>query len=200
MKINVADILFSPSVREMQERLGSSEMISKLEQRQQWKAELSEEQSDFLRQRDSFYLGTASRTGRPYIQHRGGSKGFIHVENTSTFWIPDYIGNRQYISVGNLTENSQCFTFFMDYPSRRRLKLWGQAFVHPLDKIAGRFDIQQESQRVEQVIQFNIEAVDENCRKHIRPRFSEAEYQQKLTQSELEISVLKQEIKALKND
>lgn len=198
MGSNVADILFSPSVREMQKRLGSSEMISKLEQRQQWKAELSEEQSDFLHQRDSFYLGTASRNGRPYIQHRGGTKGFIHVENASTFWIPDYIGNRQYISVGNLTENSQCFAFFMDYPNRRRIKLWGQAFVHPLEKITDRLDILQEDKRVERVIQFNIEAMDENCRQHILPRFSEAEYQQKLRQFELEIIALKQKIKAFK--
>ncbi|QYZ65246.1 MAG: pyridoxamine 5'-phosphate oxidase family protein [Gammaproteobacteria bacterium (ex Lamellibrachia satsuma)] len=129
MKRKTSDVLFSQAVRAVQEEQGSRDYIDRLESRGHWKAELSEEQMAFVRSRDSFYFGTADKQGRSYIQHRGGPEGFLQVVSSSALWFPDFGGNRQYITVGNLSENEQAFIFLMDYANRRRLKLWGRAWV-----------------------------------------------------------------------
>lgn len=197
MQGKIPDILFSSAVRAVQAELGSSDLIKRLESRNHWKAELSPEQIEFIQGRDSFYLGTAGKQGRPYIQHRGGQKGFIHVAAPTTLWFPDFSGNRQYITVGNLSENAQAFMFLMDYPKQRRLKLWGKAYVHqrsdfPLQPIPN-----PRSARIERVIRFKIEAVDENCRQHILPRYSETEYLDEMRRARQEIAELKTKIKQL---
>lgn len=197
MQKTVPDILFSSAVRAVQDKLGSSGMINRLESLNHWKAVLSTEQIAFIQDRDSFYFGTASKEGRPYIQHRGGTKGFIHIAQPGTLWFPDFAGNRQYITTGNLSENNQAFIFLMDYPNQRRLKLWGRAYVHeksefPLDPIPN-----PGSARIERVIRFEIEALDENCRQHILPRYLEEEYMHELRQARQEIAELKARIKLL---
>lgn len=199
MPAPTTDILFSPAVRKAQQALGSSDRIARLEERDHWKDELSAEQMHFIESRDSFYLGTASLAGRPYIQHRGGPPGFIRVESSTSLWFPDFAGNRQYISVGNLSENDQAFLFFMDYPNRRRLKLWGRAAVHaaadfPLESVA-----LPETARVERIIRFRIEALDENCRQHIRSRYTEEELSNELQQARQEITRLHAQIRQLEN-
>ena len=197
MSSSIGNILFSPEVRTTQTQLGSTALIQSLENRGHWRNTLSQEQIEFLKQRDSFYLGTASCEGRPYIQHRGGQTGFIHIENESTFWFPDFNGNRHYISIGHLSTNAQAFAFFMDYPRQRRLKIWGSASVHPRDELINKFDITAQMPAFERAIKFEIEAVDENCRQYISPRFSEHDYQQMLRTARLEILELKQTIKTL---
>lgn len=199
MPTPTTDILFSPAVRKAQQALGSGDRIARLEERDHWKEELSAEQMKFIESRDSFYLGTASLAGRPYIQHRGGSPGFIRAQSSTSLWFPDFAGNRQYISVGNLSENDQAFLFFMDYPNRRRLKLWGRATVHavadfPLESVA-----LPETARVERIIRFHIEALDENCRQHIRLRFTEEELSNELQQAHREIARLHARIRQLEN-
>ena len=123
-------------------------------------AELTPELQDFVVSRDSFYLATASLDGRPYAQHRGGPRGFLRVLDPSTLRFDDYSGNRQYISVGNLSENPRVMLFLMDYGNRRRLKIWGGAEVVEGSSEPG----------VERTITVRIEAWDLNCPKHIRPR------------------------------
>jgi len=129
MMKETTDILFSPAIRATHSKLGARDYISRLESREYWKAGLSSEQMDFIRGRDSMYFGTASKEGCPYVQHRGGPVGFIRVQSATALWFPDYSGNRLYISVGNLSENNRAFIFMMDYANRRRLKLWGRAYV-----------------------------------------------------------------------
>ena len=197
-KQNPANYLFSPSVRKIQSELGSADFINRLAANKHWNAELSNEQCQFITQRDSFYIGTASKQGQPYIQHRGGSRGFVQVEDASTLWFPDYAGNRQYISFGNLRENNQSFMFFMDYRNQRRLKLWGQASVHRPDKLPSRSTPLNDGSRAEHAIQFIVKAVDENCRQYITPRYAQNEYLRELDEARQKIILLKQEIELLK--
>lgn len=192
-----SDVLFSEAARNMQSLEGTNKYIDLLIERDYWKNQLSDEQMKFIKNRDSFYFATSSADGSPYLQHRGGNKGFIQVPNPSSLWFPDFGGNKQYISAGNLSENNKAFLFFMDYPNQRRLKLWGTASI--LDRNDYPLDSSQLPERgdVERIIHFNIEAIDENCRQHILKRFTDEEYQNKLIRAEQEIITLKEKIKTL---
>ena len=107
----VSDVAFTPAVKAIQERLGSRQHYARVEERDGWSDIITPELAEFLHERDSLYFGTASMTGRPYIQHRGGPKGFLRVLDDHTLAFADFKGNRQYISVGNLSENTQAFLF-----------------------------------------------------------------------------------------
>lgn len=117
--------------------------------------------SAFIAQRNSFYIGTAGADGQPYIQHRGGPKGFLRVLDRRTLAFADLEGNRQYITVGNLAGNPKAFLFLMDYANRRRVKIWGTARV---ETVAGR-----------RSIVFAVESWDINCPQHIPRKFDEEE-------------------------
>lgn len=163
-----ADILFSPATRAVQARYGSRDSIARLEARGHWKSRLSEDVISFIRARDSFYFGTSSREGRPYIQHRGGPPGFITVPDQTTLAWPEFRGNRQYITTGNLSENDQAFIFFMDYALPRRIKLWGRAeIIEDVDTLIPDIRTRPCYAKVERAIRFTVEAWDENCRQYI---------------------------------
>ncbi len=138
MKRIVSDIAFTPAVKAAQARLGSRAGYAKMEQRGGWRDTVTADLARFIAERDSFYLATASADGRPYIQHRGGPKGFLNVLDEHTLAFADFSGNRQYISMGNLAENDQAFIFLMDYANRRRIKIWGRAEVVEDDEATGR--------------------------------------------------------------
>jgi len=198
MENKPSSVMFSPAVRKTQKQQGSDDFISRLEERDYWQADLSEEIIQFIQNMDSFYLATASKKGRPYIQHRGGPKGFIQVENNTTLLFPDFEGNRQYITIGNLAENDQAFIFFMDYPNRRRIKLWGRATVADIEKESLSFQKIPEKVRINRAIRFEIEAWDENCRQHIKPRYTaDVDYIQELSEAKNKIAELEQQIKIL---
>lgn len=183
MEKKASDALFSPAIKATQEKLGSRAFIQKKEEAGFWNEVLSNEQMHFLSKRTSFYLGTASQSAEPYIQHRGGSEGFIQLTDHSSFWFPDFPGNRQYITLGNLSENPSAFAFFMDYPNRRRLKLWGKAFVSVPDEQQVEAIKNISTSAIKHIIRFDIEAVDENCPKDIIPRYTAEEYSQKKSES-----------------
>ncbi len=124
-----SDVAFTPAVKAEQARRGSRAAYARMEEGEGWETRVTPELEDFLAERDSLYLGTASAAGQPYIQHRGGPPGFVRVVDEHTLGIADYAGNRQYISLGNLGENDRAFLFFMDYAHRRRIKVWGRARV-----------------------------------------------------------------------
>ncbi len=173
MPKNPADILFSPGIRAIQERYGSRDTIARMETRGHWKSCLSEDVISFIRARNSFYLGTASREGRPYIQHRGGPTGFIHVLDRQTLVWPEFRGNRQHITTGNLSENDQAFIFLMDYSLPRRIKLWGRAeVIENFNSLIPDIQSQPYYAKTERAIRFAVEAWDENCRQYI-PALSE---------------------------
>ncbi len=171
METPVSDVAFTASVKAAQERRGSRDGYARMEQRGGWSAEITPELAAFISQRDSFYLGTASADGQPYVQHRGGPKGFVKVLDAKTLALADFAGNRQYISVGNLEENDRAFIFFMDYANRRRIKVWGRAeFVEDSPALLERLVDPAYGATVERALVFHVEAWDANCPQHITPR------------------------------
>jgi predicted pyridoxine 5'-phosphate oxidase superfamily flavin-nucleotide-binding protein len=136
---------------------------------------LSEAEAEFIAARDSFYLGTVSETGWPYIQHRGGPRAFLRVINPSTLVFADYQGNRQLLSTGNLAVNDRVSLFLMDYPNRTRLKILGHARVedanvHP--DLAAELANPAMRARVERIVFIDVVSFDWNCPKYITPRYS----------------------------
>jgi predicted pyridoxine 5'-phosphate oxidase superfamily flavin-nucleotide-binding protein len=140
-----------------------------------WQTTVTPEIAAFIAERDSAYLATASAAGQPYVQHRGGPKGFIHVLDDKTLGFADYRGNRQYITAGNLAENDRAFIFLMDYAGRQRVKIWGRARVVDNDpELLARLMPKGYKARPEQAIVFKVEAWDINCPQHITQRFDAA--------------------------
>lgn len=200
MDIKLAsDIAFTPAVKEAQRQRGSRRAYEKTEQRGSWSEEVNEMLADFVAQRDSVYLGTASADGRPYIQHRGGPKGFVKVLDRRTLAFADYSGNRQYISVGNLSENDKAFLFLMDYPSRTRVKIWGRArFVENDPGLLAKLIDPDYKARPERALVFHIEAWDVNCRQHIQERHTLEEMETVIEPLRRRIAELEDEKAALK--
>ena len=171
-----ADIAFSPAVKRVQAEHGSRDAYEARIQRRDFAGALTPDVSGWIAQRDSFYLSTASADGQPYIQHRGGPPGFLVVVDPHTLAFADYAGNRQYISIGNLSENPRVALFLMDYPNRQRVKVWGTARV--ADATDPRFsDVVAASKgpRIERVIEISVATWDINCPQHITPRFTHEE-------------------------
>ena len=173
----VSDIAFTPAVKRAQELHGSRSAYAKMEQRGGWADRVTPALAEFIAQRDSFYLGTASADGQPYIQHRGGPKGFLKTLDERTLAFADYAGNAQYISVGNLSENNKAFLFLMDYPNRHRIKVWGTAeFVDGDDELLARLVDPKYQARPQRALVFHLEAWDVNCAQNITPRYTVEEF------------------------
>ena len=196
-----SDIAFTPSVKSAQQQRGSRDAYAKVEQRGGWQTEVTSELRQFIAERDSFYFATASSSGQPYIQHRGGPKGFLKVLDNKTLAFTDFAGNAQYISVGNLDENKKAFIFLMDYANRRRIKIWGTAkYIEDDPQLFAELADNEYDGRVERAIAFQIHAWDVNCPQHIKPRFTEeelapmiAEYQRRISELEAEVSMRNQQ-------
>ena len=169
---SASDIAFTPSVKSVQERRGSRKGYAQMEAKGGWETTASPDLAAFIAEVRSFYLATASKDGQPYIQHRGGPKGFLNVLDAKTLAFADFSGNRQYLTTGNLAENPRAFIFLMDYASRRRVKLWGEARVVEDDpELTRRLTIEGYLGRPEQVIVFTLKAWDVNCPQHIPQMF-----------------------------
>jgi predicted pyridoxine 5'-phosphate oxidase superfamily flavin-nucleotide-binding protein len=167
-----SDIAFTAAVKAVQERRGSRRAYRRLEEKGGWRTTVTPELAQFITQRDSVYFATANAAGQPYIQHRGGPKGFIRVLDEKTLGFTDYGGNRQYITTGNLAENDRAFLFLPDYAHRRRIKIWGRARVVDDDPaLIERLMPRDYPATPEQAILFTIEAWDINCPQHIPQKF-----------------------------
>ncbi len=176
MTIPISDVAFTPAVKAEQLRRGSRQGYARMEEKGGWRDQVTDDLAAFIAERDSFYLGTASADGQPYIQHRGGPKGFLKVIDAHTLAFADFTGNRQYISSGNLAENGKAYIFLMDYPNRRRIKIWGRARVVGDDQaLLDSLADDGYKARPDQAILFEITAWDVNCPQHITPRYTEAE-------------------------
>jgi predicted pyridoxine 5'-phosphate oxidase superfamily flavin-nucleotide-binding protein len=168
-----SDVAFTRAVKAAQESRGSREGYEEAMARHDWDDQVTPALAAFIAQRDSFYLGTASADGQPYIQHRGGPKGFLKVLDAHRLAFADYRGNRQYISVGNLDENDKAFLFLMDYPKRRRVKIWGRAeYVEGNSDVLRRVADAGYGGKPERAIVFHIRAWDSNCPQHITARYT----------------------------
>ncbi len=172
----LSDIAFTPTVKAIQERKGSRAGYAKMEQKGRWGHEIDEKLARFVATRESFYLATTNAAGQPYIQHRGGPPGFLKVLDSATLAFADFTGNRQYISQGNLEDNDRAFIFLMDYPQRRRIKVWGRARVVEDDaELLAQLTDPDYDAVPEQAIVFTVEAWDTNCPQHIPQRFTKTE-------------------------
>ena len=170
----LSDVAFTPSVKTEQEKRGSRGGYQKMAEKQDWRNRVSDDLKAFIAERDSFYIATSNKDGQPYIQHRGGPKGFLKVLDERTLAFADYSGNRQYITTGNLAENDRAYIFLMDYPNRRRVKIWGRAEVRESDAaLLERLTPEGYKARPERVFVFTITAWDVNCPQHITPRYDE---------------------------
>ena len=193
-----SDVAFTPAVKAIQARKGSREAYGRAEQRG-WRTEVDENLEAFLADASSFYFSTASADGQPYIQHRGGPKGFLKVLDKQTLAFADYAGNQQFLSQGNLPENPKAYIFIMDYAHRRRVKIWGEArVVEDDDALTESLMPKGYRARPEQVIVFKIAAWDTNCPQHIPQKFDAADVAAALAARDQRIAELEAEVAALK--
>lgn len=186
-----SDVAFTASVKAVQQRRGSRGAYARLEAQGGFQTELTAELAGFIAERDSVYLATASAAGRPYVQHRGGPRGFIRVVDPHTLGWAELRGNRQYITAGNLAENDQALLFLMDYARGQRVKIWGRArVVEGDDELLARLRPQGSPGRLEHAVLFAVEAWDVNCPRHIPRKLDAAEV-------EAEFSRLRERVAAL---
>ena len=168
-------LAFTPAVQAVQERHGSRSAYARLAEAGA-AGGLGREETEYLSAADSFYLATVSETGWPYIQHRGGPRGFLKVISPARIAFADFRGNRQYVSVGNVARDDRASMIVVDYVERRRLKLLGRLQFHELGGVdaglAAVADLPGYPARVERVAVFDVEALDWNCPQHITPRFT----------------------------
>jgi uncharacterized protein len=195
-----SDVAFTAAVKAAQERRGSRRAYRRLEEKGGWRTTVTPELAEFIAARDSIYFATANAAGRPYIQHRGGPKGFLRVIDERTLGFADYSGNRQYITTGNLSENDRAFLFLPDYAHRQRIKIWGRARIVEDDPaLIERLMPRDYRATAEQAILFTIEAWDSNCPQHIPQKFDASEVAAVLAPLHQRIAMLEAEIVRLRS-
>jgi len=178
MSAHFAQIAFTPAVKQLQEIDGSRSSYARREAGGDAPDALGVDEAQFIAERDSFHMATVSATGWPYLQHRGGPKGFLKVLDAHTLAFADFQGNRQHVSEGNLAGDDRVALILMDYANRRRLKLLGHARVVDAASEPALAALLTEAgyrATVERVMVIRVEAFDWNCPQHITPRFSEEE-------------------------
>jgi predicted pyridoxine 5'-phosphate oxidase superfamily flavin-nucleotide-binding protein len=180
MPHHFAGIAFTPTVQKVQESMGSRASYARMESAPgAVNHRLTDAEAGFIAARNSFYMATVSETGWPYVQHRGGPTGFVRVLDAGTIGFADFRGNRQYVSVGNLLTDDRVSLFFMDYPGKTRLKLFGRARMISLDDHAllSRLEMAEYRAKVDRGLVITVEGFDWNCPQHITERFTREEMQ-----------------------
>ncbi|VAW02575.1 Flavodoxin reductases (ferredoxin-NADPH reductases) family 1 [hydrothermal vent metagenome] len=194
-----AEIAFTEAVRDIQNKMGSGAFYEKLLEANPEQAEqLGEGEAAFIAARDGFYQATVSETGWPYVQFRGGPPGFLKVLDGKTVAYADFRGNRQYVSVGNLTGNDRVSLILMDYPNRRRLKFLGRARFDDDEKLINDLHVEGYKAKPERAVVIDVEAFDWNCPAHIPQRLTVQEFEPVLATMRQQILQLQEENKELK--
>jgi predicted pyridoxine 5'-phosphate oxidase superfamily flavin-nucleotide-binding protein len=189
-------VAFSDAVKAVQARLGSRRAYARLETGDGWETTIGPDLADFIAEQRSFFLATASAAGQPYVQHRGGPKGFLRVLDERTLAFADFRGNRQYISLGNLTENDKVCLFLVDYAHRQRVKVWGRARVVEDDPaLVERLMVPGYEARPERGFIIAVEAWDANCPQHIPVRFEAEDVEAALAARDRRIAELEAELR-----
>jgi predicted pyridoxine 5'-phosphate oxidase superfamily flavin-nucleotide-binding protein len=193
------DVAFTPSVKAVQARKGLRPAHRRIEERGGWRTEITPDLAAFIAAQTSVFLATASRDGQPYIQHRGGPPGFLHVLDPRTIAFADFAGNRQYITLGNLAENAKAQLFLIDYAHQRRVKVWGEARVVEDDAaLIARLMPDGYKARPEQAVVFTVAAWDVNCSQHIPQRIDAADVAAALAARDQRIAELEAEVAKLR--
>lgn len=190
-----SDVAFSPTVKAVQARKGSRAGYARMEEGGSWETRITPDLAGFIADQRSVFLATASPDGQPYIQHRGGPPGFLRVLDEHTLAFADFVGNRQYISLGNLQDNPRAQLFLIDYLNRRRVKIWGEARVVE-DDPALLASLMPDHYRAKpsQVILFKVTAWDSNCPQHIPRRFEEEDVRAWLAERDQRIAALEAQL------
>ena len=195
-----SDVAFTDTVKSVQTKKGSRRAYARMEEGGSWESRITPELKEFIEAQTSAFLATANSSGQPYIQHRGGPAGFLRVLDDHTIGFVDFSGNRQFITVGNLAENSKAQLFLMDYTHQQRIKIWGEARVVEGDEeLIGRLMPQGYKARPAQVILFKVVAWDANCSQHIPQRFEATEVAEALAERERRIQTLEAEVRQLRS-
>jgi hypothetical protein len=177
MSYGFLDIAATPSVRAAQAKMGSDQVWQDFKGHRSFD-KFTPDETAFIAERESFYVSTVSETGWPYVQHRGGPRGFLKVVDEKTLAFADYRGNRQYISVGNLAADDRAALILMDYARRARLKIYAHIEAVPLDADPALANLVIEpgyKAKPERILLLHLVAFDWNCPQHITPRFTEEE-------------------------
>ncbi|MEY8198713.1 MAG: 2Fe-2S iron-sulfur cluster-binding protein [Colwellia sp.] len=192
-----AQLAFTDSVRAMQQEQNSRAGYATMDQGEDYNFLLSTVEAEFIAQRDSFYMASVSETDWPYVQHRGGPKGFLKVLDASTLGFADYQGNRQYVSAGNFRTNDRVAIIFVDYPNKRRLKLMGRISQVAENDWKTLANLEDDSYRakVERGFVIKVEAFDWNCPQHITPRYTESELESLIRPLTNELEQLRSQLK-----
>ena len=199
MDQRASDVAFSPAVKAEQARRGSRSQFERMERLKGWPNTVTPDLAAFLAEARSFYLATASASGQPYVQHRGGPRGVLKPIDETTLAFADYGGNRQYITLGNLAENEKAFIFIMDYARARRVKIWGTAKVVEGDEaLLSKVMDPSYGATPERAILFSIEAWDRNCPQHIPRMLNFDDAAEVFGKLEQRIAALEAENKELK--
>jgi len=195
-----SDLAFTPSVKALQTRRGSRDAYARMEMNGSWETRVSPDLALFIEAQTSVFLGTANTEGQPYIQHRGGPPGFLRVLDDQTIGFADFRGNRQYITLGNLADNPKALLFLIDYTTRRRVKIWGEARVIEGDMgLTARLMPSGYKARPEQVVLFSVLAWDANCPQHIPQRLDAAAVSAALAERDQRIAALEAERQRLQS-
>lgn len=199
MAKNFASVAFTDEVKALQERYGSRKSYARMEKQLNISG-LTEFEVDFISQRDSFYMASIGENGFPYIQHRGGPKGFVKVIDANTIGFVDFMGNKQFITVGNLATHQKVSVIMMDYPAQARLKMYAKASIVELNEQPELLDLltlRDYPARPERMMLLHLEAYDWNCRQYITPRYTAEEVEEVWMPQRKYIQKLEQEIKRL---
>jgi predicted pyridoxine 5'-phosphate oxidase superfamily flavin-nucleotide-binding protein len=195
-----SDVAFTPTVKSVQARKGSRRAYARMEEAGAWETRITAELKELIEAQTSIFLATANAEGQPYIQHRGGPAGFLRVLDDQTIGFADFLGNRQFITVGNLAENPKAHLFLIDYAQQRRVKIWGEARVVEGDaELMAQLMPQGYKARAAQVILFKVLAWDANCPQHIPQRFEAADVAAALAERDRRIEALESEIEKLRS-
>jgi predicted pyridoxine 5'-phosphate oxidase superfamily flavin-nucleotide-binding protein len=195
-----SDVAFTPAVKALQQRRGSRHAYARLEHGRGWEAEITPELKAFIEAQTTLFMATANLEGQPYVQHRGGPAGFVHVLDPHTLAFADFTGNRQFISTGNLSDNPKAHLFLMDYAARQRVKIWGEARVvdDDPDLIASLMPAGYKA-RAEQAIVFTVRAWDANCPQHIPQLLEATDVARALDEKDRRIAALEAELGRLRS-
>lgn len=197
-------VAFTPGVQAAQSRYGSQKAYARYQAQTRLSATgdpLTPAETEFIAERDGFYLGTVGETGWPYVQFRGGPQGFLRVLDDHTLGWADFRGNRQYISIGNVAGNDRVALFLMDYANQLRLKIFGHVQVVDVQdrpELAVKLTAPGYRAKVERAVTVRVEAYDWNCPQHITPRYTAAELQATLAPVRDRLAELEHENKLLR--
>jgi len=200
MPYGFLDIATTPSVKAVQTRMGADHVWQDFKGERAFN-QFTDDELAFISSRDSFYMASVSETGWPYVQHRGGPRGFLKVIDPRTLAFAEYRGNRQYITTGNLAADDRACLFLMDYPRRARLKIYAHVETLGVDDdpaLAARVTMPEYKAKVERIFRLRLEAFDWNCPQHITPRFTEAEILQSVAPLRARLAELEAENAALR--